>query len=126
MKHLVLSILSVISLNTYARQYIQCADYATSNRVVLNLNEKKNTLFITDGLEQPDSLRVVKDLYLINVDEGSHKFESEKKETIEIVKVPSDVIGKNSNDFEINLEIRSKKNLYLIDHDLSCYSAIYN
>ena len=79
MKHLVLSILSVISLNTYARQYIQCADYATSNRVVLNLNENKNTLFITDGLEHPDSLRVLKDLYLVNVDEGSHKFKSEKK-----------------------------------------------
>ena len=126
MKPLILSILSVISLNTYARQYIQCADYATSNRVVLNLDEKKNTLFITDGLEQPDSLRVLKNLYLVHVDEASHKFESEKKETIEIVKVPSEVIGKNSNDFEINLEIRSKKNLYLIDHNLSCYSAIYN
>jgi hypothetical protein len=122
MKFLALTIALLTTSTVWARQYIQCSILADSTDVaVVNLTTNKTgTLFLSSGMQNPEDERI-----LFNIEY------SEKKNGVDIFKivdgnvngsvaVPSQVIGKAADSFDIHLVFGS------VEFDYGCFSRIYN
>ena len=113
----------MLSTSAFARQYIQCSTTGDSTDVmVVNLQDegKQSTLFLSSGMQNPENERV-----LVNIDfdkvEGNHTIFKVVGEAGQgSVAVPTEVLGKYSNYFIVELNFADYSYPY------SCFSAIYN
>jgi hypothetical protein len=128
MKAVVLILL--ISLSASARQYIQCAsgDVHSFDGLVINLNDKQSTLFITNGVHLPDQDRIeeLKKISFIGVEGKYNLYQAQDEKTKEVLRVPTDVVGEYSNYFKVLFSVVKLPNGSEYRKDYSCFSAIYN
>lgn len=126
LKLIILLLLSISSF-AHARQYIQCEDANSWDHAVINLNGENSTLFLTNRVDAPDEdrIKVVKKLFfqtntnefaIYNTNEGTVK---------ETVKIPLEVIGKNSSKFNVILSLLATEDNYEAQREMICFSSIY-
>lgn len=116
-------IFCILVIPAHARQYIQCGDADTTNAAVVNLNGDKSTLFMTDGVHLPDETRIVKKLYFVSTTNLVTKYETRSGDSKQTVIIPTEVIGKRSNNFNITFDIESTEASF--PYEMSCFSSIY-
>lgn len=125
MKYL-LVLLTVFASEAFSRQYIQCSDYNSWDRVVVNLDGEKSTLFMTNGVHLPpeDQIRILKDLkkYSETATEEVYKTSGE---TIDTVIVPKEHIGVASSYFEITLKHENVVRNLSRERQMGCFSSIH-
>ena len=128
MKTMAILIALLCTTAAHARQYIQCAEDYTFNRVVINLDGDNSTIFLTNGVHRPDEQRVIKDLKYITTKDSNviySTFEGSSKETILI---PEQFINVASNYFQIEMQVEVilKSNFQkYYDMKLSCFSSLH-
>jgi len=123
MRFLILSLALSISSSVFARQYIQCSalDNSSSDVMVVNLTDlKKGTLFLSSGMQNPEDERILVEIELDSTDKSFYTYKVTTESIEGQVVIPSEVIGKLSNDFVINLTFLG----YRLDY--GCFSRIYN
>lgn len=104
-----------------ARQYIQCGIMGdTTDVAVVNLTtEKGGTLFLSSGMQNPETERVLVKIALSKIENGKHiyKVVDEKGEGFAII--PSEFIGKAAKFFTVELAFAN------LSFEYGCFSAIY-
>lgn len=122
MKSLILAFALTLSSTAFARQYIQCSVVGDSTDVaVVNLqNENGGTLFLSSGMQNPEDERILVNIEFDKIEKNHHIFKVVNENGTGSVAVPSEVIGKYSDYFRINLSFAN------YSYDYSCFSAIYN
>ncbi len=109
-----------------ARQYIQCADYDSWDRAVINLDGEKSTLFMTNGVHLPDEIRVLKKLNFEGQNDYAAIYATNEGPIIDRVFIPLLVLNRASQSFEVDMEHINTQNNYSQTRQMGCYSAIYN
>jgi hypothetical protein len=113
----------MLSTSAFARQYIQCSTTGDSTDVmVVNLQDegKQSTLFLSSGMQNPEDERLLVNIDFDKVD-GLHTiFKVVGEVGSGSVAVPTEVLGKYSNFFIVELNFADYSYPY------SCFSAIYN
>ena len=122
MKFLALTIALLTTSTIWARQYIQCSILAdTTDVAVVNLTTNKTgTLFVSSGMQNPEDERI---LFNIEFSENKNGFDIFKIVDGNVngsVAVPSQVIGKSADSFDIHLVFGN------VELDFGCFSRIYN
>lgn len=121
MKSLILAFALSLSTSAFARQYIQCSTVDTSDVMVVNLQTTKGgTLFLSSGMQNPEDERILVNIEFDKVQNNHHIFKVVGEVGEGSVAVPSNVIGKSSNSFLVDLMFADYNFSY------SCFSRIYN
>lgn len=121
MKSLILAFALSLSTSAFARQYIQCSAFQTTDVAVVNLTTVNGgTLFISSGMQNPEDERTLVNIKLDKVVDGNHVYKIVDANFEGQVVVPSKSIGKASNYLSVDLDFAG----YFIKY--SCFSAIYN
>lgn len=127
MRLFAITVLFIMFSNTaIARQYIQCSDSHSWERLVVNLDGDKSTLFQTNGVHLPGEVRVLKKLKLDSIDQNQslHIYKTISTDGVfETIVIPSEFINIRTNFMEITL-VRDNGN-YKQEKEFICYSAIY-
>jgi hypothetical protein len=113
----------MLSTSAFARQYIQCSTTAGSSDVmVVNLQDegKQSTLFLSSGMQNSDDERLLVNIDFDKVDGNQTIFKVVGEVGSGSVAVPTEVLGKYSNFFIVELNFADYSYPY------SCFSAIYN
>jgi len=116
--------IALFSSSVFARQYIQCSstDYSTTDVMVVNLQtENGGTLFISSGMQNDESERLLMKLAFDKKENGKHIYSvvHEGKVRGEI-HLDSDQVGVNSNMVMVDFIFSGMKFEY------SCFARIYN
>lgn len=124
---LIFALLTFSSMS-FARQYIQCAslDANSWDRMVINLNGDKSTLFMTNGVHLPDEIRVLKELVYAETNETSTIYKTQDSPIIETITIPNEFINVYSSYFLVNVNMERVSDGYSQNFDVSCYSALYD
>lgn len=125
MKVFAIIALIIFSTTSYARQYIQCSEDSTTNRIVINLNDEQSTLFLTNGVHLPDSQRALKNLYYLSTQDHYVLYETDEGNSKETVFIPKDKIGVISNSFKVKLQSELVLKTTVYEVELSCFSNIF-
>jgi len=128
-----LSVLSLVlflgASQAHARQYIQCAADGTFDRMVVNLNGSRSTLFLTDGVHNPDEMRILKRIQEVEGTATHAVFESlpmnEQDDVLDRVMIPREWIGKASNSFDIEFQMIERSTGRMGTYSFSCFSSLY-
>jgi len=122
MKNLIVLLALTLSTSAFARQYIQCSVLGDSTDVaVVNLQtEKGGTLFLSSGMQNPEDERILVNIELDMIEGNNHVYKVVNENGEGQVKVPSEVIGKSSNNLVIDLIFSG------LNFQYSCFSRIYN
>jgi hypothetical protein len=121
---LILALTVLLSTQAFARQYIQCrvADLDSTDVMVVNLQDpgKQSTLFISSGMQNPEDERMLLNIEFTRIDNNHHIFKIVNEEGKGNVAVPTEVIGKNSDFFKVDLNFAEYSFEYI------CFSRLYN
>jgi hypothetical protein len=122
MKSIVFAALFLASQAALARQYIQCSILSdTSDVAVVNLTSStKGTLFLSSGMENPEDERILVDLELDKKSENKHFFKIINAGAEGFIALPSNVMGKSSESFVLELAYGQ------FNFDYACFSRLYN
>jgi hypothetical protein len=123
MKMLALSFLMIFSSRVFARQYIQCnsTDSYSSDVMVVNLQTANGgTLFVSSGMQNPEDERTLVNIAFEKEEAGNHIFSIVHHNFTGFVAVPSEIIGKTSSAFNVDLNFNGYFNRF------SCFARIYN
>jgi hypothetical protein len=122
---LVITLLLFTSSLSHARQYIQCAHDNSWDRVVINLQGEKSTLFMTDGVHNPHEIRILKPLFFVDNDGSVAAYETNQGKVKEVVLIPAAKLGVPSRLFEVIMRMQSHSGDHYAEFKLGCFSAIY-
>lgn len=120
----ILLITLLITTAASARQYIQCSDMNSWDRTVINLDGEESTLFMTTGLQDPDELRVLKELNFVAEDEFVTTYKTDGQ-IEEIVTIPNEFIGVATSYLEVEITLRNIQSNHEVTKSLGCFSSIY-
>ena len=122
MRTLILALALSLSTSAFARQYIQCSVMSDSTDVaVVNLTtEMGGTLFLSSGMQNPEDERILVNIEFEKNEGQNHIYKVVNENGQGQVAVPSNVIGKSSNSFIVELTFAE------FNFDYSCFSRIYN
>ena len=126
MKSLFVLFALIISSAAQARQYIQCAEDNTFNRVVINLDGEKSTLFITNGVHFPDEERIVKQLRYIETQNNFAIYGTNEGSTKETIYIPINKLNVASSNFQVTIQVDEMLKSAFYEVDLSCFSSIHS
>lgn len=121
MKTLIILTSLLLSNSALARQYIQCGIIGdTTDVAVVNLTtEQGGTLFLSSGMQNDESERVLVKIKLDRKEKGLHYYKVINENGTGFAILPSNVIGKASRYFEVELAFANTSFKY------GCFSAIY-
>lgn len=121
MKFILLAAFAFASESAFARQYIQCSSMSdTTDVAVVNLPvEKEGTLFLSSGMQNDESERLLASIELEKAEHGIHRYKVVNEAGEGFVLVPSEVIGVASKFFLIELAFAN------LSFEFGCFSAIY-
>lgn len=121
MKSLVFLAALFFTQSASARQYIQCSVMGdTTDVAVVNLTTETNgTLFLSSGMQNDESERILVEINLSKVENGFHHYKVINEVGTGYAVIPSDVIGAASRFFTIQIAFAS------LSFDYGCFSAIY-
>lgn len=122
MKTFILALALSLSTSAFARQYIQCSVLNNSTDVaVVNLQTiNDGTLFLSSGMQNSEDERILVKIEFDKIVGKNHIYKVVNENGEGEVSVPTEVIGKFSDNFLINLSFAG----YVFDY--SCFSRIYN
>lgn len=109
----------IISTSAFSRQYIQCRaeDHDATDVAVLNLQtEEDGTLMISPGVEYDE--HILMNIAFDKIENSKHYFKLEGRDGH--VSLPSEMVGKSTNQLKIDLDYSGYKISYL------CFSRIYS
>ena len=113
-----------LSTSAFARQYIQCgiADGNSTDVMVVNLQDagKQSTLFLSSGMQNPENERLLVNIEFDKVEGASTIFKVIHEDGNGSVVIPSEVIGKKSDAFPVDLNFSDYSFSY------ACFSRIHN
>lgn len=123
MKSLILAFVLVFSTSAFARQYIQCTsmDYRTTDVAVMNLTTEKNgTFFISSGMQNDESERLLMKIVFDKKQNGKHIYNIDHSDITGTVTIDSASVGIVSNSVRVDLSFNG------FGVEYSCFSRIYN
>jgi hypothetical protein len=105
MKIFALTIALFTSSSVWARQYIQCTILAeTTDVAVVNLTTNKTgTLFLSSGMQNPEDERILLNIEYSDTKNGFEVFKILDGRVEGSVAVPTKVVGKSADSFDIHL-----------------------
>ena len=101
MKKGLIALLLVFSQSIFARTYIQCSSVDFDDvYMVINLSKTRNTMFVTQGMQNPLPNSVVRKLYFLEENETHHVYRSsDENNQMFIVDIPNNAIEERNNNF---------------------------
>ena len=103
MKKGFITFLLLMSQTIFARTYIQCNSVDFDDLyMVINLSYSRNTMFVTQGMENPLPNNVVRKLYFLEENETHHVYRSSDEDNqMFIVTIPNNAVEVRNNNFMI-------------------------
>ena len=101
MKKMLIILSLIISQNIFARTYIQCNSLDFDDLyMVINLSKTRNTMFVTQGMQNPLPNSVVRKLYFLEENDTHHLYRSsDENNQMFKVEIPNDAIEVYNNNF---------------------------
>lgn len=122
-----LSIFSLgLSLQAQARQYIQCAHAHSYDRMVINLDGDQSTLFLTTGVHDPNELRILKDLFLVEAGDDFHVYATNEGPVKEEIIIEKQYIDQALGYFTIDFKMTKLDDNYSQSFSLGCFSSLHD
>ena len=121
-RYIILLIIVFFNKSVYSRTYIQCSSITSdSDYIVLNINDTQSTIFMTNGVHRQVEIRLVKDIYLEEVNDDHYLYFSEDVDNfIEYISIPSNGINEFNNNFKVILRTNN------LDTTFSCFNNLFN
>ena len=125
MKKGLIALLLVFSQSIFARTYIQCNSLDFDDLyMVINLSKVRNTMFVTQGMQNPLPNNVVRKLYIIDENETHHVYRSsDENNQMFIVEIPNNAIEVRNNNFTITATPYGENEQGL---DFSCFNNLFD
>ena len=103
MKKGLIALLLLISQSIFARTYIQCNSKDFDDLyMIINLSYSRNTMFVTQGMQNPLPNNVVRKLYFLEENDTHHVYRSsDEGNKMFIVEIPNDAIEVRNNNFTV-------------------------
>lgn len=125
MKNLFVALtIALFSSSVFARQYIQCSsmDYSTTDVMVVNLQtENGGTLFISSGMQNDESERLLMKLAFNKQENGKHVYDViHQGKVAGLIQLKSEQVGVKSDFLIVDFIFSGMKFEY------SCFARIYN
>jgi hypothetical protein len=117
-------LIALTAATAHARQYIQCSDAQSWDRMVINLDGDDSTLFMTTGLQDPDALNILKPLKLVDVTSSHHFFKTEG-DIQELIQITSSDLGVASQYFDIMITYTNVISGQTSTKQMGCFSSLY-
>lgn len=125
---LITLLFSSLSWANTQRQYIQCADFNSFDRYVINLDGENSTFFYTNGVHLPDSdqIRFLHDLNFVESNNETFLYSVELPSSNLQILVPASEINGVSQAFEVKLNFINDSNTIFKQIIVSCFSSLHN
>lgn len=125
MKKGLIALLIVFSQSIFARTYIQCSSVDFDDvYMVINLSKTRNTMFVTQGMQNPLPNSVVRKLYFLEENETHHVYRSsDENNQMFIVDIPNNAIEERNNNFIVTATPYGENEQGL---DFSCYNNLFD
>ena len=117
---------TLISIKVYPRQYIQCAEDNSFNRIVVNLNGDQSTLFMTNGVHIPGHDRKVYNIQLFDESSTFITYKSISSNNNYYIMIPRTRINTASRLFYITFSKLTVDESLVFEKKLGCFSSIHN
>ena len=103
MKKGIIAFLLVFSQSIFARTYIQCNSLDFDDLyMVINLSKVRNTMFVTQGMQNPLPNNVVRKLYFLEENDTHHVYRSsDENNQMFIVEIPNNAVEIRNNNFTV-------------------------
>lgn len=94
-------LLLLVSQSIFARTYIQCNSQDFEDLyMIINLSKVRNTMFVTEGMQNPLPNNIVRKLYLLEENDNHHVYRSSDEDNqMFIVKIPNNAINERNSSF---------------------------
>ncbi len=124
MKKGFIAFLLVFSQSIFARTYIQCNSLDFDDLfMVINLSQTRNTMFVTQGMENPLPNSVVRKLYFLEENETHHVYRSsDENNQMFKVEIPNDAIEVRNSNFIVTATPYGNDEQGL---DFSCFNNLF-
>jgi len=115
----------LISQSIFARTYIQCNSVDFDNLfMVINLSSARNTMFVTQGMENPLPRNVVRKLYFLEENETHHVYRSsDENNQMFKVEIPNNAVETRNNNFVVTATPYGDDEQGL---DFTCYNNLFD
>jgi len=125
MKKGIIAVLLLVSQSIFARTYIQCNSLDFDDLyMVINLSKQRNTMFVTQGMQNPLPNNVVRKLYFIEETDSHHVYRSsDENNQMFIVEIPNNAIEERNNNFNITATPYGEDEQGL---SFSCYNNLFD
>jgi len=125
MKKAMIAISLLISQSIFARTYIQCNSVDFDNLfMVINLSSARNTMFVTQGMENPLPRNVVRKLYFLEENETHHVYRSsDENNQMFKVEIPNNAVETRNNNFVVTATPYGDDEQGL---DFTCYNNLFD
>lgn len=124
MKNLLIAFAVVLfSSSAFARQYVQCSskDHNTTDVMVVNLQtENGGTVFLSSGMQNDESERLLMNIAFAKKENGKHFYNIVHEGASGYLTIDSKEIGKYSDYLKVEFFFGQYSFKY------SCFAAIYN
>jgi len=125
MKKAMIAISLLISQSIFARTYIQCNSVDFDDLfMVINLSSARNTMFVTQGMENPLPRNVVRKLYFLEENETHHVYRSsDENNQMFKVEIPNNAVETRNNNFVVTATPYGDDEQGL---DFTCYNNLFD
>ena len=125
MKKGLIALLLIFSQSIFARTYIQCNSLDFDDLyMVINLSKVRNTMFVTQGMQNPLPNNVVRKLYFLEENETHHVYRSsDENNQMFIVDIPNNAIEVRNNNFIVTATPYGENEQGL---DFTCYNNLFD
>ena len=98
-----IALLLLVSQSIFARTYIQCNSTDFDDLyMIINLSRARNTMFVTQGMQNPLPNNVVRKLYFLEENDTHHVYRSsDEGNQMFIVEIPNDAVEVRNNNFTV-------------------------
>lgn len=115
----------LISQSIFARTYIQCNSLDFDDLfMVINLSQTRNTMFVTQGMENPLPNNIVRKLYFLEENETHHVYRSsDENNQMFKVEIPNNAVETRNNNFKVTATPYGDDEQGL---DFTCYNNLFD
>ena len=125
MKKGLIAFLLIFSQSIFARTYIQCNSLDFDDLyMIINLSRARNTMFVTQGMQNPLPNNVVRKLYFLEENNTHHVYRSsDEGNQMFIVEIPNDAVEVRNNNFTVTTTPYGEDEQGL---NFSCYNNLFD
>ena len=103
MKKGFIALLLLVTQSVFARTYIQCNSTDFDDLyMIINLSKSRNTMFVTQGMQNPLPNNLVRKLYFLEENDTHHVYRSsDEGNQMFLVEIPNDAVEVRNNNFNV-------------------------